>query len=416
MRRIKLNNKKTIVVLSVAISILLWSYVMGDINPSTAKQLLGMSVEVIGQEEEDMVLTSDKDIKVDVKIFGRRNDIYQIRRDDISFKADLSGYEEGTHMVDIEMESSINEGSVDIDYTPKQVELTLERVISRSFKAELVTTGSFPTGISLDMIEFPDTEVSVTGVRSEVESVSRVVASLNAGDAKNDQTVVVQLMPLDKRGEVVEGVELSRSKLEVKVLSADIKTAKVEPKLLGEVSEGYEISKVEVTPEKIRFIGSESQAPAEVSTTDIDVSGLSESAEFEAEILLPEGAELAEGFSKKVKVKLTVVESSDEEETGESEKTLDYSFSEIALRNIPEGLEILNMDDMPQEFSVLIRGEAQAVEGIGKDDIELIVDFSEIAEPGDYSLPISYGEAPEGASIVGIVPESLEFKLGEKAD
>ncbi|OHW62121.1 YbbR-like protein [Andreesenia angusta] len=418
MRRIKLNNKKTIVFLSIAISILLWSYVMGDINPSTTKQLLGMNVELIEQEDESLVVTSDKDFKVDVKISGRRNDIYQIRRDDIRFKADLSGYDEGTHTVDVEMESNIRGGTADIDYSPKQIEVTIERIVSKSFKAELVTTGELPSGINPDMLEFPESEVSVTGVRSDVDSVDRVVASLDAGEVKNGQDIEVSLVPLDRAGNSVEGVKLSKSKLYVKVLSADIKIAKIEPKLVGEIPEGYEVSVAEVIPEKVKFIYSGSQnAPAKVDTTEIDISGITESKEIDVELVLPEGMELAEGVDKKVKVKLTVKEVQDEQELEEEiEKTLDYSLSEIKFKNISEDLAVTNVNEAPDLVRVKISGEAQLLEGISKEDIALTVDFSEASEPGIYSLAIGYGEIPAGIRVISVGPESLEFELGAKTD
>lgn len=418
MRIIRLNNKRTIVALSIAIAILLWSYVMGDINPYTTKQLLGMSVELIEQDDKGLIVTSEKNLKVDVRISGRRNEIYQIRRSDINFKADLNGYDEGTHSIEIEMETNVNGEAVEIEHSPKEVQVTLERVISKSFRTELVTTGNFPSGINADMIELTDNEVSISGVRSKVESVSRVVASLNVSDLKNDQEVLVDIIPLDRQGDKVEDVELSRSKANVKVLSSNIKVAKVQAKLVGEVSEGYELSKVEVTPEKIKFIESESKSfPESIETSEIDISGLTESKEVDVELELPEGMELAEGFGKSVKVRLTVDEVSTEQETDQAtEKTLEYDFSELRLRNLREDLVLTNTSEMPDTIRIDIVGESQVLESFFKEDIGLNVDFSEVLEPGTYNLAIEYGELPEGIRIVSLMPETLEFQLEAKTD
>lgn len=418
MRRIKLNNKKTIVALSMAISVLLWYYVVGDINPSTTKQLMGMSVELAGKQDEKLVLTSDNDIKVDVRISGRRNDIYEIRRNDMKFTADLSNYDEGTHTVDIEIDTNIRGGTADIDYSPKQVEITLERVISKSFQAELVTSGNFPTGISEEVLELNDDEVYVTGIRSNVNTVSKVLANLNVSGIKNDQTVEVDLIAVDKRGNKVDGVELSKDKVNVKVLGANINTAKIQPTLVGELPEGYKISNVNTSPDKLKFIAVEGQVAVDIiNTLEIDISSFTENTEVETEVVLPDGVELMEGSSKSVKVSFTVEQTSaDQVEEESGERVLEYDFSEISLENIPDNLEISNLEEMPQVVTLRLSGEKQVLESVNKDDISLSVDFSEVSEIGEYTLSIDYTGVPDQVEVMGIGPESLECKMELQMD
>lgn len=418
MRRIKLNNKKTIIVLSMAISILLWSYVMGDINPSTMKQLIGMSVSVEGLEDENLVITSDMDPTVDVRISGRRNDIYEIRRNDMSFSVDLSGYDEGTHTVEVELETNIRGTNADIDYSPKEIEVKIERVVSKSFGIELQSTGNFPSGMDENTLQIQEREVAVKGIRSRVDSVSKVVANLNVSGIRSDQTASADLVALDRNGKEVQGVELSIKTVNVKVQRANIKKAKVAPKIVGELPEGYELVETKVSPLEVRFIEKVgTEAIEQMETAEIDISGMTESVDVQSELLIPEGIELLDDSKVNISfiIEKTLLPEEDEEED-EVEKTFEYGLSEVDMLNMPEELELLKMGETPQSITVTLIGNGEEIDTLLKGDLKLSADFTEITEAGEYTVAINVDGVPDGARVSSINPESLTFSIGLKSD
>ena len=86
------NNNLTIKIFALLIAIVFWSYVMNDVNPRITKEYRNINV-VYSQTEQlkksGIVVTSPEEIKVNVKIAGRRNDILAITDKDITAKVDL---------------------------------------------------------------------------------------------------------------------------------------------------------------------------------------------------------------------------------------------------------------------------------------------------------------------------------------
>src|SRR5690554_3393090 len=98
-----LENNKTMWVLSIAVALLLWMYVISDQNPPTSDNINGIPVEFINQEsleEKGLVISHIEDQFVDIRVFGRRTQLYRINRDAIRVEADLSRLNtKGTHFL-----------------------------------------------------------------------------------------------------------------------------------------------------------------------------------------------------------------------------------------------------------------------------------------------------------------------------
>lgn len=423
MKKIELNNRGTILALSIAISVLLWSYVMGDINPQINRNFAGVAVNVIYSEDEELTVTSELDPRVDVRVTGRRNDVYEIRRSDMVFTLDLSDYGEGTHTVEIGHEVNVGTANVEIDYNPKEIEVEVERVISKTLPVELDIVGRFPGGITEERVVLRTKEIEVRGPRSSVDSVSRLKVSLNTSDLVGSDKLNLEIIPLDSNNDVVSNVELSQTMATVDVLKQDISLVKVEPNIVGAVSEGYEIVSVNAKPSTVELRGEVSLESIE--TEGIDVSGLSENRELEASLIIPDGVELIGNRNVTVDIKLRPIDGEEEDTDQESDNesdveevesaTISYNTSELSISNLGSEFKIGNKDELVESLEVVIEGERSLIEEFKSSDMLLGIDFSNIVEVGSYQVEIMPITVKEGISIRSISPKNITIVV-EKID
>jgi YbbR domain-containing protein len=98
---------------------------------------------------------------------------------------------------------------------------------------------------------------------------------------------------------------------------------KVEPTIIGKLTEGFDLINIEVSPSEVAIKGPESKVPDEavVRTTPIDISKLTQSTEIEAELILPNPDVRLSGPNTKVSIRLLIqekVEETEETKSGES--------------------------------------------------------------------------------------------------
>jgi YbbR domain-containing protein len=98
---------------------------------------------------------------------------------------------------------------------------------------------------------------------------------------------------------------------------------KVEPTLIGKITEGFEMKSVEVSPSEVTIRGPESKVPdkAVVRTTPIDISKLTKSTEIHAELILPNPDVRLSGTDARVTIRFVILEKEQETDEADSDKT-----------------------------------------------------------------------------------------------
>jgi YbbR domain-containing protein len=119
--------------------------------------------------------------------------------------------------------------------------------------------------------------------------------------------------------------ELYPSQVNIKLENAKEVLLKVEPTLIGEISDGLELKKVEASPSEVAIRGPESKVPdkAVVKTTPIDISKLKQSTEIEAELILPNPDVRLSGADTRVAVRFLIQEKTEEAEETEPDITIE---------------------------------------------------------------------------------------------
>jgi len=145
----------------------------------------------------------------------------------------------------------------------------------------------------MELVEKPDATVDVT-IRAPNRMLNQVTPAnvfvkLNLSAA----SVVQQEYPLNETMVSLppgaEVVRISPTKVRLKLERTQEVMLDIVPTIIGQAKEGYGVSKIEIKPPRVLVKGPESKVRRneKVTTSPIDISALTSSTEFEADIILP---------------------------------------------------------------------------------------------------------------------------------
>lgn len=167
---------------------------------------------------------------------------------------------------------------------------------------------------NMELVEKPEGTLDVT-----VRAPNRLINEINAANvlAKlnlEKSTIFQQEYPLNEKmisippGATV--VRISPNQVRLKLERTQELLLDITPNIIGQAKEGYGIPKIEVSPSRVLVRGPESQLKEKdrVSTSPIDISGLTASTEIEADLILPKPELRLASAGSKVRVKVYVEE------------------------------------------------------------------------------------------------------------
>lgn len=396
------KNDLTVKIFALAIAIILWSYVMNDVNPRITKECRNVDVVFRNLEVLDrsgLVLMEPQEIKVNVKISGRRSDVLKIKDKDIVAIADLSGYSEGTKKVPIYLEVPSKVELV--DYSPKEVSCTFEKIVSKEKAVTIKTNGKLPNGYSIGEAEVKPQLVFLKGPRSWVNSVSEVLAIVDISGRTSDINITVPIKLVDDGGNDVRGVEKDPNRVDIYIPVYRTKSVPIEIQTQGEFPSDVEITALSVSPSRvdIKGYGDLIGSINSIKTSPVDVKELMDKRSVDVSLMLPEGVELLNPEQKiSVRLNLEKIET----------KTFEYNFNEINIKNLSGDLTAEIVDSYGN-VAITLKGPETILNGITKESISPEIDLSGLGE-GTYDVNINIREV-QGVKVESISPSSIRVTL-----
>src|SRR5690606_6643353 len=98
------KNDLTLKIFALVIAIILWSYVMSEVNPPFTSEFRNVNVDFINEsalEKQGLVVMEPKSANIRVSVSGRRSEVLQVSGSDIIAQVDLNGYSEGNVKVPV---------------------------------------------------------------------------------------------------------------------------------------------------------------------------------------------------------------------------------------------------------------------------------------------------------------------------
>ena len=323
----KEKNEITLKIFALIIAIVLWSYVMSEVDPNTSKDI-NVNVNFINQaslERQGLVILEPENASVEVTISGRRSDVVKVKEEDIIAQVDLSGYSEGNVKVPVYIQIP---NSVRIeDYKPKEILFTFDKIISKEIPITVEYIGEEPSGYVIGESTIKPQYVVVEGPRTWLNSVSKVVASVDITKASDDINVTVPIRIIDDEGNDVRGISSNVNVVDISIPIYKVKYVPVELKTENQLPENYEIVNVVINPSNIAIVGKKDvvQNISQINTLPVDILTLMNEENVPVDLDLPEGIWLSNP-EEQVTVTLNAEEV--------ISKTFEYKMEDVEILNL----------------------------------------------------------------------------------
>jgi len=398
-----LGRNLSTLLLAFVLAIFVWVAAVISTDPNIEQAYpRSVDIEIVGQ---DPGLLFVKNIPTQVRLtMNAPQSIWdQINSDPELVQAwiDLSGVGKGEHTVEVKVQIGISPVII-VEVDPAEVDLSLEPALAKTLPIELRITGDPALGYRRGTAVSEPSQISVSGRESLVEQVVNVRASLEISGANDTVRRLVNVVPVDENGEVVNGITLTPSTVSVTMpvnLLGGYRNVVVKVITTGQVAEGYWLTNVSVTPPNVTVFSTNPQLvnalPGFVETNPLDLTGLSDDVDIRASLDLPEGVSLAGEESVLVRLSIAALEGS-----------LPITLS-IEVIGLPPELEALVS---PESVDLLLTGPLTILNNLKPAGIRVAVNLTGL-EIGVYQVVPVVDLLPNEVQVASILPENVEVVI-----
>lgn len=288
---IRKNKLKLLAVLS---SICLWLYVIAIVDPESTELFEGLPVNIsntVELAENNLVLSSDSKPTINILLEGRLSDLRRLKKENIRASIEIQNPLEGKNEATISI--SVPNG-VNYKLNESNVTVQLEKniFINKNISVELPKDKQ----LSDYLISLSYNSVKISGPRSAIKKVDKVVANVKDDSFALNKNIGVQLKALDSRGIEVENAVLENSIINLNIKKIEQKEVSIIPVFDKDIN----FENIIVNPSKI-VISGESSVIKEITslnTKEISINNLKNNDFIEIELELPEGIETLKATNK----------------------------------------------------------------------------------------------------------------------
>ena len=361
----KLKNNSKIKIISLLSAMVLWMYVMAIVDPEETKLFENIPVTITNKNElneRDLVIYPEQELTTNIYVTGKLSNLKKVTKDDINVYGQINNPLEGNNEIYLKVSTSQR---VNYDFKNPVMIVTLEKIISEDKSIKVDITGSGKNNVDNIMLQDNIDKVSVSGPRSLVNKVKRVVGTVKVNGELNDFSQSIKLEPVDANGKVVEGIELEKDSVNVNITLLTQKTVPITLKLSDNSESGvnYTMSQNTVTIKGKKDIV---DSINDIETQPVKLSEISPGTSKDIYLQVPSGITIETKY-------ITIKKNSEENAV----EVYTYTAKDIEIRNNIENIDKSKIK-IPNSINVSIE-HLQSEGSINKDDIKLYIDLNEVS-------------------------------------
>ena len=358
----KLKNNSKIKIISLLSAMVLWMYVMAIVDPEETKLFENIPVTITNKNElneRDLVIYPEQE---NIYVTGKLSNLKKVTKDDINVYGQINNPLEGNNEIYLKVSTSQR---VNYDFKNPVMIVTLEKIISEDESIKVDITGSGKNNVDNIILQDNIDKVSVSGPRSLVNKVKRVVGTVKVNGELNDFSQSIKLEPVDANGKVVEGIELEKDSVNVNITLLTQKTVPITLKLSDNSESGvnYTMSQNTVTIKGKKDIV---DSINDIETQPVKLSEISPGTSKDIYLQVPSGITIETKY-------ITIKKNSEENAV----EVYTYTAKDIEIRNNIENIDKSKIK-IPNSINVSIE-YLQSEGSINKDDINLYIDLNEVS-------------------------------------
>lgn len=409
-----------LIVLSVLCAILLWSVLVASDGTLTRERVFtNVDVNMTGLEtlkSNGYIVVDDPEAvlpNVRLTVEVTQDNYSRVTQANFAPRVDVSKIRAtGEQTVDITFSSTVY-GKV-LECEPSSVTLNVERYVSSNrIPVVLQTTGTIAEGLWAEPPQLDPTYIAVSGPRSVINSIKRVVAKFDQGLLNGDMVDQRNAIPFVLQD--AQGNEIDTSLLRTTYQSILIDTVTVDSQVypqkavpidkagayIGEPAEGYEVTGVTITPESV-LVAAEKEVLEQISAAVLD-----------APIDITDAA-----ATQSVTVRIKKLSDAQNMNIGEALVQVEIAEKqwERTIKNVP--VSVVGIQETQEaalssgRVHVTLTGPYHFVESLAAEDVTVLADLSGL-EAGEHlvGLSCSVANAPEMTYALSI--DQITAQLSE---
>ncbi len=289
-----------------------------------------------------------------------------------------------------------------VDYTPREILVQLDPLISRSVPVE-VETGDVPSGLTVGPPEISLAQVTVSGPASVVDLVRAARATVVIQPSGLDVDADVPLVAVDALGNTVRPVDIRPETVRIRIRvgsEAQTKTLPINPVATGTPATGYEVTAVSVEPVLVTVEGDpDALAPlARIDTQPVSISGATGDVAATVGLALPNGVRAISADQVRVVVRISA-------QTG----TRAYSVGLVLAGARDDRRYDLSTD----RVTVTVGGTVADLARLVGRDLVATLDVAALG-PGAYPVDVRI-TLPAGLTVVAVSPPAVTVTVSPAA-
>ncbi|MEG1559263.1 MAG: CdaR family protein [Clostridia bacterium] len=374
---------------SLAFALLIWSFVLTNLNPDRVKAVSGVSASFDG--EADLIarrlvirgnyeeIMSNVTVRVNTELIKYTD----LNREDIICTVSLRNVNVAGEY-DLRFEASSANGTV-LGVIPDTIHVEIDKLSTRKIPIEVTGTGSVADGYYMGDPVLSRYEIEIEGPSTDIKHVSRAIANVDYSMRTADFKQSVSLLLVDESGnEISTSVlygELPSVTVSIEILPKKEVNLNVMGAIIGldTLNANQEVSSAYTVPNTVTIIGEREYLDQidKIEISSIDITGVEdETIVKDVAVYIPAGVRIV-GDIKKVTTYITV-----------REKIVDKLFTAMNIKvvNLRPGL---SYSITPINANVIVRGRISVINALQRKDIELYVNVDGLSADL-YTLPLEF--------------------------
>lgn len=401
------DSKWLYVVLSVLMAIILWSYIIKDVNPEQTKTIDNIPITFVGTDvmaTRNLIISKGEEQTMSLSVRAKADVISRLGRSNVALRVDVSKViEPGDYrlMVEIIPPANVTPGTyyVDNDYDDLYVEFEVSKLEAKEIPVVGELEGSVAEGHQLGKVTVTPATISISGQQELVNQVAYAKVTLTMDELDKTYTGDLAFDYVGTDGSVLTSLNIKSNVDTVHVVFPVVRVQQVPLKVDLIPGGGATAENVEITfgPEK------KSEMTIDVSGSEEELAGLNEVVVGQIDLAQLVGDDVLT-FPIALAPELT-------NESGINEVTVNVAIKNLVTRefdvdniqriNVPEGY---TAEMVTLSRSVMIRGPKEAVDAVFESQLRIVADVTAgipKAAVGRFTIPAKV--YLDGSSTVGVV-------------
>lgn len=387
------ENDLYLKILSIALAVVLWFQVMGELNPQMPSAVRDVTIELTNIRS-GLVVIDQQPTTVTVKYSGSG----RLARSDVRATVDLRNAEVGQAKYEVQV--ALPQGFELVEVVPSQVTIKLDSLTAKLVPVVVNITGSVAGDYATRPPLVEPTDFRVEGPASRIALVARVIGEVDVTGASDNVTRSVPVRAVDASNNEVRDVSLQPGVVSVMVPVVKLPpgvTVAVKPRLSGTPAAGKEVGSVSADPPSVKLRGDLAALSSltNVATQAIDVSGATATFTQDVPVVLPAGAQMAEPSTVRVTVEILPVQG-----------TRTFENVPLLITDVRAGL---TASASPASVRVVVRGPKESLDGLQPANIKAQISVLNL-NPGIYRLKPNVF-VPAGYTVAEVAPLDITVTL-----